>query len=226
MPGYTWPDGSSGHSISWATELAHRAAKRTQPATGAGFSGLPAIVAASNPAFQANGAPAKGLPPAQVAATGGTTDRTPGAQPPDPVLEGMIGALGRRRDETISGLEAQKPQALASYGYTASGYDSSGAPTGLAFDPNNPFSQAALAKRNYDQRQTGTTNSMAARGQLYSGALTSAKAGNELGYQQTTDALQKALTRLLVGIARGEGAARTDYETGVAQARGQRMPTT
>lgn len=144
----------------------------------------------------------------------------PSVLPPDANYDATIANSQAGHDINAADLARQRQGAFLSYGYTQ---DAAG---NLAFDPTNPFSQSALLKRQYDQAQRGNTNSYAARGQLYSGALTSAKAGNELGYQQTTDALQKALTRLLVGIARGEGAARTDYETGVAQARGQRMPTT
>jgi hypothetical protein len=143
--------------------------------------------------------------------------------PIDPTYEATIGGLQRKRDDTVSQYEAQKPKVLADYGYTASGYDSSGAPTGLAFDPNNPFSRAALAKRTYDQTQAGTTNSMAARGQLYSGAREQATAGNEFQYQQGTDALLKALTSSLVGIQSGETNAKTDYELGAGSAYGDRI---
>lgn len=154
---------------------------------------------------------------------------TPAAKPPDtslpldPTYDATIGGLQRKRDTTISQLEGQKPRVLADYGYTASGYDSSGAPTGLAFDPNNPFSRAALAKRTYDQTQSGTTNSMAARGQLYSGAREQATAGNEFNYQQGTDALLKALTSSLVGIQSGKTNAGVDFELGAGQAYGDRI---
>lgn len=219
---FTWPDGSKNHSISWAQHQANLAApQKGLPPMGGGVSigGKPVTTAQWQSGALANAlVPGSYQPPAAP---------SPGANalPPDPILQGMIGALAKTRDEKIGALESQKPQVLAGYGYKATGYDAGGAPTGLSFDADNPFSQAALLKRRYDQQQTGTQNSMAARGQLYSGALQNQKTSNELGYQGNSDAIVKALTAALKRIAQGVGTAKTDYETGVAQAAGQRAPT-
>jgi hypothetical protein len=234
MAGFTWPDGSKGHSISWATELAHRAAAQAQRQQAANQAKQNAT------GLQPSGAPIKGVPrpggtvpgaagQAVAAAAGSSTSpmgTTPAALPVNPALDAIIGSIISGRESTISGLEAQKPQVLADYGYKASGYDSAGNPLGLSFDASNPYSRAALLKRNYDQQQTGTVNSMASRGQLYSGALQNAKASNEHGYNVADNALIQALTRLLVGIAGREQSTRTGAETQIAQARGQSMPTT
>ena len=139
-------------------------------------------------------------------------------------MEGLIAGRTAQRDSTLAGLTARKPQVLADYGYTATGYDETGAPTGLTFDPNNPFSKAALLKKNYDQQQAGTQNSMAARGQLYAGSLRNQTASNEFGYQGNNDALVKALTAALVGLAGQERSARTTYDTDVAGYRAGRAP--
>jgi hypothetical protein len=140
--------------------------------------------------------------------------------PLDPTYQATIGGLQHKRDDLLSQYAGQRPKVLADYGYTASGYDAQGNPLGLSFDPNNPFSRAALAKRTADQVKSGTQNSMAARGQLYSGALDQAQAGNEFAYQQGSDALQKALVEALTGIASGERGAKTDYESASGQALG------
>jgi hypothetical protein len=151
---------------------------------------------------------------------------TPAAKPPDtglpldPTYQATIGGLQHKRDDALSQYAAGRPRTLADYGYTASGYDSSGAPTGLAFDPNNPFSRAALAKKTFDQSKAGTTTSYAARGQHLSGAYNRAQRNVEFGYQQSSDTLQKGLINALVGIAQGERGANTDYEIGAGQAFG------
>jgi hypothetical protein len=141
--------------------------------------------------------------------------------PLDPAYDAAIGGLQHKRDDALAQYAGQRPKVLADYGYTASGYDAQGNPLGLAFDPNNPFSRAALAKRTADQVKQGTQNSMASRGQLYSGALDQAQTGNEFRYQQGSDALQKALVEALGGIAQGERGAKTDYEIGAGQALGE-----
>lgn len=58
-------------------------------------------------------------------------------------------------------------------------------------DVSNPFSKAGLLKRTYQQSRRGTTNSYAANGQLYSGALGRAQDSNTFNYLQGQDALLK-----------------------------------
>lgn len=58
-------------------------------------------------------------------------------------------------------------------------------------DPSNPFGQAQLLTRAFNQSRAGTQNSYAARGQMTSGAYNRAQAGNLFNYQQRNDALQK-----------------------------------
>lgn len=71
-------------------------------------------------------------------------------------------------------------------------------PSSLSFsiDPNvdvsNPFSKAALLKRSFQQTQRGNTNSYAARGQLYSGALQNAQNDAAFNNLQGQDSLLKA----------------------------------
>jgi hypothetical protein len=71
------------------------------------------------------------------------------------------------------------------------GYDSSGnLITGGA--DLNPYAQAALLKRNYDNAVRGTTNSYASQGQLYSGALKNQQATNDFQYGASSDQLKRA----------------------------------
>lgn len=72
------------------------------------------------------------------------------------------------------------------------GYDSTGA---LISDPNNPnynpFSQAAVLQHYYDNQKRGTTNSYAAQGQLYSGALVNKRNSDQYGYNKSSDSIQR-----------------------------------
>lgn len=172
------------------------------------------------PSGQTKAAP---KPPAAPAPASASNTGSAGGLPLDPVYDSQIAGLQRQRDDSLAQYSGQRPKVLADYGYTATGYDSSGAPTGLQFDVNSPYSRAALAKRTYQQQQSGTLNGMAAQGQLYSGALGQRQAGDEFGYQQRSDALQKALVEALVGISQGERAAKTDYELGAGQAFGESL---
>jgi hypothetical protein len=70
-----------------------------------------------------------------------------------------MGGITQTRDDTLSGLTSQRAQGLAAYGYTED--PTTGA---LAFDPNDPYSQASLALKSYNQAKTGNTNSYAANG--------------------------------------------------------------
>lgn len=59
-------------------------------------------------------------------------------------------------------------------------------------DVTNPFSRAALLKRSYLQTQAGNKNSLAARGQLRSGALQNAQNRAAFDNQQGRDSILKA----------------------------------
>lgn len=178
--------------------LAGAPAKVT-PWNEANLAGAPNKAAASAPAYS---------PPAQ---------RTPA--PPDPAYQAQIAALARQRDSTLSDLSGQQSRSLLDYGYNAS-YDQAGGVSGLSFDPSNPFSRAALLQKSYQQNKSGTLNSMAARGQLYAGALQQAQDVNDTNYQQSNDSLQKQLIASLAGIQAAKTKAGTDYEFGSGQALG------
>ena len=94
---------------------------------------------------------------------------------------------------------------MADYGFTGPAFDPttfdpnnpgtvSNDPTATAtfhVDPNNPFSKASLLKKSYDQQSRGDTNSMAAAGQLYSGAEQNAQNNDTSNYNQGFDTLSK-----------------------------------
>lgn len=162
-------------------------------------------------------------PPAAAAGTGAAGAAGTGSGLPlDPIYDQQAGGLQKRRDDTLSGLAGTRTRALLDYGYSAQ-YDANGNATGLTFDPNNPDSRAAQLKRRYNEAKAGTTNSMANRGQLYSGALLNAQDTNAGNYQRADNANQNAL---LAFLARNQGAkagAGTDYELGMGQAAADRL---
>jgi hypothetical protein len=142
--------------------------------------------------------------------------------PVDPTYDAQIGAYTRTRDDTVAGLQGQRTSGLLSAGYNAT-YDANGNVASLAYDPNNPYSQAALARTVYQQSKTGTNNSMAARGQLYSGALTNAQNQNDTNFNVGENSRQTALTNFLNGITTGQTAAKNDYTTNFANAGADRL---
>lgn len=156
------------------------------------------------------------------AAAGQGTDAGPTALPVDPTYDAQIGAYGKTRDDTIAGLEGQRTSGLLGYGYSAS-YDDKGNVSALAYDPNNPYSQAALARTVYQQSKTGTNNSMAAGGQLYSGALTNAQNQNDTNFNVGENGRQTSLINFLNNINAGEIGARNDYATNFANAGADRL---
>lgn len=155
--------------------------------------------------------------PSPAAGIGASASSDPTALPVDPIYDNQLGQYGKNRDDTLAGLEGQKSSALLGYGYTQ------GADGALAFDPNNPYSQAALARTVYKQSKAGTTNSLAAQGQLYSGAMVNAQNQNDTNFNVGENSRQNALTNFLNRVTQGETSARNDYSTNVIGAGGDRV---
>ncbi len=109
------------------------------------------------PAAGVQGAAAPGAAPA------GPPASTP--LPIDPQYDASMGAAERARARALAQITAQRASLGSTYGM---GVNAQG---GVFDDPSNPYSRAAVLKLIYDRRVQGNTNSMAARGQLYSGAL-------------------------------------------------------
>lgn len=154
------------------------------------------------------------IPNAPVPLAGGkaAAAANPGYQagvgkPLDPIYDQQVGAAQRTRDDQLAYLANQRQAGLSSFGYTPD----------LQFDPNNPFSQAALLKRSYDQARRATTTSIAARGGLYSGSLQNAQADVNYRQGQGEDALKRRLVEFLTKNTNASTAAKNDYETKVAQ---------
>lgn len=114
-------------------------------------------------------------------------------------------------------LEAQKTSAIRNIGLgdaeagwqkgqlqRSSGFDSGGNLIGVGSADFNPFSQAQIFQDDYKRSVTGTNNSMAAQGQLYSGARLNAQAHNDRGYAQGYDALKTGALTGYHGIQSGQ----------------------
>jgi hypothetical protein len=82
--------------------------------------------------------------------------------PPDPVYQAAISALKGTEGNTIAGLDAAARGRAAEH----TGYTEDPTTHAIAYDPNNPYSQAALLRKSYQQSKTGNTNSYAEQGQL------------------------------------------------------------
>jgi hypothetical protein len=141
----------------------------------------------------------------------------PNVLPPDATYEQQVGAYARNRDTTQAGLTAQRSQGLLDFGYNE------GAGGALSFDPNNPFSRAALMKQSYDRSRAQSGISMANSGQLYAGSYQNSQDFLNQNQLQGEDSLQKSLIRFLAGNAQAQAKAGTDYELGAGQAYGDRV---
>lgn len=108
------------------------------------------------------------------------------------------------RDNIFADLTKSAGNAQADYGYTGQDTNGDGIPdAGFNVDPSNPFSRAALLQKRYTEAQRGTTNSMAAQGQLYSGALQTAQDENAFQNNAAVDENQKAFNRYLDSLVSG-----------------------
>lgn len=153
--------------------------------------------------------------PAKPAAPSAQSD--PASTPKDAIYNATATGLGRVRDDTLAGIGREQNQALAEYGYTGT-FDAQGNLTGRTVDPNNPFSRAALLKRNYDQRSSGNVTNYASRGLLHSGAYGAAKDNTDFGFLQGTNENERSLDAILGGLIGRTRSANTNYESGLTEA--------
>jgi hypothetical protein len=86
-------------------------------------------------------------------------------------------------------------------------------------DATDPYSRARMLERAYTQRRTATTTGLAARGQLYSGALRGAQAENRFGYEQQTAQTRKEYLDRLRGLTERGVGAQEDFEMSALGAR-------
>jgi hypothetical protein len=185
---YKWPDGSKGHSIPWDQHIANlEAAGRSV------VSMLPSVTTQTAPPQDPStlalnqprlGSLAPALPaavPSPTAAAGGDGTQP---QPVDPFLESQ--RLAATNNIQLGDAESAWQQGQLQ---RQSGFDATGnlVSSGADF---NPFSQAMQLQDAYHANRLGNTNSYAAQGQLYSGALQNAQGAADKSYAQGYDALK------------------------------------
>jgi hypothetical protein len=170
----------------------------------------PPAFSATAPAPAASGGSGGGSP-APAAPQGFTVQ--PSTLPPDPVYQAAISALQGTEANTLAGLTQQRGAYLSSAGYTED-------PTthAISFDPNNPYSQAALLRQHYQQAKTGNTNSYAAAGQLYAGSLQNAQNATTDSYNASDNALTNAVINFLASNTNAQTGVQNAYDTGAGQA--------
>lgn len=122
--------------------------------------------------------------------------------------ETTVGRLNRDLANTQSDITGRELATEQQYGFT---------------DQSSPFSRAKMLQRSFEQRALGTTNSMAARGQLYSGALSNMQAGNRFGYEQDLDAALREYQAERSDLARQRLGAQSAYDEGVTAAEAARL---
>jgi hypothetical protein len=143
--------------------------------------------------------------------------------PPDPAYDLQVGGYQKGRDTTLGALAQQRTSTLGDYGFTETDIDPTTGVGKLAYDPNNPFSKAALLKKSYDTSRRSTGQSMGAGGQLYSGAFQNSQDLINRNQLQGEDTLTKSLTKFLIDNTTQGTTAKTNYETNVGIAAGDRL---
>lgn len=99
--------------------------------------------------------------------------------------ENAVNAANQQRTDAYSGAASERYGIENQYGLNNS---------------DNPLSQAAQMERAFRQRTMGTGNTLAARGQLYSGALERAQSSNRLGHAVDLDNLAREYQSRLAEI--------------------------
>ena len=152
------------------------------------------------------GAPAA-APPAPVAAV----------MPVDPGYDAAIGAAGYNLQSALLNTQYQRGQLGSTFGL---GLDANG---NTFEDVSNPYSRAANFQKQYAQSQRGAQTSMAARGQLYSGAYQNAQNANADTFSRNKDQNIREFMAAHQSLAGAERAAQGEYLGGVAGAESERI---
>lgn len=138
----------------------------------------------------------------------------PGAKPPpaappiDPIYDAQVGTANRRRDDALAFLDQDERTAIRTFGLD---------------DTSDPFSRARMLQRSYEQRRLGNTNSMAARGQLYSGALQNQQNETEFQRLRGVDSLRKEQDDILARIRQRRAGVNAGHEEDIIAAGSDRI---
>lgn len=149
--------------------------------------------------------------------------------PPDPVLIAQQAANNRPYLDAIGAAPADLSRLGSDYGYgvnyTPGQVDDSGLATvGDAtigeLDTSNPYSRAALLQKSYTNNRQANTTNLAARGQLYSGALQKTQEGQQTAFNQGSEANRRGFQDAIRAYIGGLGATRNNALQGNASALG------
>ena len=132
----------------------------------------------------------------------------------DAQYNATIGQGTRSLADQLAAIAGNAQRLRLNYGYTDDAH---------TLDPNNPYGQAQLLKKNYDQTRTGTTNSYASRGQQTSGAFNRMQGANLDQYLQRDDALQKSYDQARADLINQATQAQNDFASGLMGAEGDAL---
>lgn len=148
------------------------------------------------------GAPA--APPAPAAPT------PPPTLPWDSQYESQMGLLRRNLADTGTTLDQEERTARARAG----------------FDPqyaNDPFTQAAQLRESLAANNRSARNTLAARGQLWSGSTDNALYSNRMTNEQQTNTARQGLEDALTQVTQRRLAAQRAFDEGSVQAQAERL---
>ena len=100
------------------------------------------------------------------------------------------------------------------------GFDENGNPIAPGDTRYNPFNDLEKLKTSFENRKRGTTNSYAAAGQLYSGAIENQRTNDATGYAQDYDTLKRGAGSFYSGLVANALNAHDTGETTLAGAKG------
>lgn len=151
-----------------------------------------------------------------------TAAEAPRAPAFNPLYEGAyndsVAGAGARRDTALSGIEYGENTTATDYGF-APGTDLSNPQADLS----NPFSQMSLMTRLYQQQQDRTTNSYAAQGQLYSGAIDSQRGEDKFSNDQRGYQTKRGFQDRMQDFKQQRAGAQNDYNDSVSGSAWQRL---
>ncbi len=180
---------------------------------------------AASPQGQAASAAHPGWAP-QQAAPQQSLAAAPQAGYKDSRYSDTLNNLGRNRDNALGLIGANENATSLQYGYKtkrnpvtgALEIDSSGGDGGV--DPSNPYSQANLLTKSFQEHQRGNTNSYASRGQLYAGSLQNAQNRATDKYNESDNQLRGSFAAAARQYLSQRQGAQTAYDQGAIENEG------
>lgn len=131
----------------------------------------------------------------------------------DSIYDAEVARLHANRANAEAAVPGQLTQGAQSYGYNYN--EGTGA---IGEDASNPYSRRQLLVESYANARRGNTNSLAARGQLYSGSLQNAQDTSQRTYNSSQDSLKRAYQTFVQGVLSGRTKAQDDESAGMIAA--------